>query len=119
MIKRVIWSDDLVVRLKKRWKESKDNRDEFKRLVQNDKVIMKQKKWNACRLKATSLELFKDAKFSKKKFPFSQLEEAKKQELFKLLADGNVGWPEIFQKFPRFSKSQFRNFAKHCSIGIN
>ncbi|MBI2669579.1 MAG: hypothetical protein HYX20_00300 [Candidatus Yanofskybacteria bacterium] len=113
------WPDNLETRLKKHWKDAKNNRDEFKKLVLEDKVLMKQKSWNACRLKAGFLSFFKNAKPSQKKYPFSQLEETKKQELLKLLADGNVGWTEVFQKFPGFSELQFKNFAKNQSTGVN
>ncbi len=119
MANRGEWQDDLAARLKKHWKDAKNDRDEFRKLVQNDKVLMKQKSWTACRKKAEVMDFFKNAKPSPKKYPFSQLDEAKKQELLRLLADGNAGWAEIFQKFPEFSELQFRNFAKSQSVSVN
>ena len=49
----------------------------------------------------------------------SQLAEEKKQELLKLLADGNISWSEVFKDFPGFKKSQLVNFTKKQKVVIN
>lgn len=118
MTKNGKWPEELIAALKKHWQDAKSDRDKFKELVRNNKVLMKQKSWIACERKAERLGFFVGTKPSKR-YPFSQFDETKKQELIKLLADGNVGWEEVSKKFPGFSESQFRNFAKHNSVSIN
>ncbi len=118
-MRNVKWSDDLKTRLVKYWEEAKGDRDEFKKLVIADKALLEQKGWDRCRQKAKELGFFENAKPSKKKYPFAQLDEAKKQELLSLIVDGDIGWTDIFKKFPGFSELQFRNFAQAHSVSVN
>ncbi len=111
------WPNKLVDRLKKQWKTAKGDRDQFSKLIKSDKGL-NQKGLIACLQKARNMGFFKNARPSKNRFPFSQLEELRKQELIKHLSDNNVNWGDIFKKFLGFSEQQLRNFAKAHNVSI-
>ncbi len=111
------WSREDQQRLKRLLVKSGKNRDRFKELVMADKKF-KKKGWGACEQKAIRMHFFEQTPLSER-FVFSNLERTQLEELKKTLADDNIGWEEIKQKFPGFTEKQFQNLANRCGIKIN
>jgi len=113
------WPKKLEKRLKGHCLKAEGDRDKFKELVLADEVLMKEKELDVCKKKARRMGFFKEAKLSKRYVFSHQLDEEELKELDRMLADDNIGWPEIEKKFPGFKISQFRNRAKIERININ
>lgn len=111
------WPTKEEERLKNLWEKSGKDRDRFKELVMADKKF-KKRGWAACQQKALRMHLFEKALLSGR-FVFSNLKGEQLEEVKKILADDNISWEEIKQKFPGFTERQFQNFANRCDIKIN
>ncbi len=107
-------SKEVKAKLRKYWKESKKNRDTFRERVEADKSLTRV--WSAYDNIARRLGLYKGAKPSSKKYPFSQLSEAERSELNELLATS--GTIATQQKFPQFTPAQLRKYAGDHSISV-
>ena len=103
-------------KLRKYWKESKNNRDTFKSLVESDSTL--KGTWPSYDILVHRMGLYKGSKLSKK-YPFANLSDKEQEEIKRILADDSVSWDEVRKRFPQFSSRQFSNYAKAHSIRIN
>jgi hypothetical protein len=111
------WSKEEDIRLKEFWEKSGKDRDEFRKTTMADAKFRKLR-WGAIQKKASRMGLLIEAKVSKR-YVFSQLKPEELEKLKEMLADDKISWQEIKQRFPGFSRTQFRNFAKGRQIKIN
>ena len=119
MVNHGNWPKELEKRLKGHCLKAEGDRDKFKELVLADEVLMKEKELDVCKKKARRMGFFKEAKLSRRYVFSHQLDEEELKELDRMLADDEIKWSEMKQKFPGFKISQFRNRAKIEGIKIN
>src|SRR3989344_3072170 len=115
-----IWTQQDEQKIRNFWKEAKESRDEFKKLVLVDKKFVGDKTWDSIRRKARSMGLY-DESGTSSRYPFSNLGEEQEKKLKTMLSDPNISWDDIKScaDFSKFTRRQFRNFAYGNSIVIN
>ncbi len=104
--------------VKKHWKESKGNRDEFKKRIINDRKL--KGKWLAYDQMARRMDQDGEIRgyggFKSRLFIFAQLKPEDQKKIAKILSEEGVQGAK--KQYPQFTPKQFRSFAKRDGLKI-